>query len=208
MLLATVFSLALFSDSVRSQTVPATMKKPFVRIRECNMLIYWQEPYTASIPFTSFTIWAKTQFTRSRYYPFAANINVGKSYLRFTVYDLVHKPFYLQRNSRVCFKIAAVNAVGTGELSEEVCNTQRMHADCFDPTAVKKALQKKRRQESCENMAPAQPVIRHRDNGIVTVAWDKMPGALLYSLLTKANGKWRRLAVTRSNFYNIRVNGN
>jgi len=139
------------------------MKSPFVRIRDCDMLIYWQKPY--SNDFTSYTIWAKTQFTRNRFYPFAANISLAKSYLRFTVHDLIQPPFYLKENNRVCFKIAAKNGHGSGNLSQQVCSRERMNPNCYMPKKVK--------QDSCKNMLPAQPRIERRNKDLVTVTWDK-----------------------------------
>jgi len=72
-----------------------------------------------------------------------------------------------------------------------------MNSDCYKKKQVS--------VDSCKNMMALEPRVERRDKDFATISWDKKSGAQLYSILTKAHGKWRRLAVTRSNFYKIQV---
>ena len=156
--------------------VAAIMKTPSLEIKGCNMILHWQKNDV-----TSYIILAKTN--HHSFQLFASDISPAKSSLQFNVDELLKPPFSLQQDGRVCFKIG-----GKRHLSKEVCNEERLNVDCL---------------EKCKSEVPAVPVIRHRYDNTVTVAWNKLKGVLLYTIHTENNGSWRQLAVTKSHFFNI-----
>ena len=90
------------------------------------------------------------------------------------------KPFSLEKDSRVCFKMAAEKGEESGRLSRGVCNNVRVHESCFE----EKEVAKENPKNDCESqITAAEPLIKYRDDSFITVTWKKMEGALLYAIL-------------------------